>query len=60
MIVTLKRVQHQAEFFHRLKGLEPYEMLLERPDEAFRTAVAFRFADKGRRAGVTQKRQSQS
>ena len=60
MVVTLERVQRQAEFFHHLKGLEPYEMLLERPDEAFHTAVAFRFADKGRRAGVTHKRQSQS
>ena len=31
-------------------------MLLQRPDEAFRTAVALGCADKGRRAGVTQKR----
>src|SRR5262245_54278803 len=32
-------------------------MLLQRPDEAFRTAVAFGFADKGGRTGDPQKSQ---
>ena len=32
-------------------------MLLQCPDAAFRTAVAFRFAHKGRRTGDTHKRQ---
>src|SRR5262245_52122499 len=57
IVLTLKLMQRQAEVFHSIKGCEPYQILLQCPDEAFCTAVAFRFADKGRRTGDPQKRQ---
>ena len=44
LVWTLKLMQRQTEGFHGIKGLEPSQMLLQRPDEAFRTAVAFGFA----------------
>src|SRR5918911_4797137 len=57
MVLTLKLMQRQAKFFSRITGREPEQMLLQRPEEAFRTAGAFGFADKGGRTGDPQKRQ---
>ena len=55
IVLTLELVQRQTEIFHGIKGLEPQQVLLEGADEAFCTAVAFEFADKGGRTGDTQK-----
>ena len=57
IILTLKRVQRQAQLFYRIKRFEPYQILLQCPDEAFRAAVAFGFPDKGGRTDDPQKSQ---
>jgi hypothetical protein len=51
LVLTPQLVQRQAQLCHGIKRCEPSQMLLERAHEAFRTAVACRCADQGRRTG---------
>jgi hypothetical protein len=53
MVLALQRMQCQAECCHGLTRCEPARMLLQRPDAAFRTALACGCADHGGRTGHT-------
>jgi hypothetical protein len=39
IVLTLKRMQRQTEFFDSIKGGQPSQIRLQCPNEAFRTAV---------------------
>ena len=49
VVESAKFFQGPNQFRYRLKGPDPQQLLLERPEEAFDTAVAFRLANKRRR-----------
>ena len=49
VVESAKFFQSPNQFRYRLEVTDPQQLLLERPEEAFNTAVAFRFANKRRR-----------